>query len=101
MNLLPLVLAVGIGGRLEADVLRSLELAATGNPAAAKKAVIGNGSASKEQVARMLEHLLGTGRLDVPADATDALALAFAGVKRREAAGLVPGRPAGARTRAP
>ena len=56
-----------------------LELA----PAAAKKAVLGHGGASKQQVARMIGHLLGTGPLDVPADATDALALAFACVKRR------------------
>jgi crossover junction endodeoxyribonuclease RuvC len=61
-----------------------LELA----PAAAKKAVIGNGAASKEQIARMIAHLLGTGPLDAPSDATDALALAFACVKRR--AGAVP-----------
>jgi crossover junction endodeoxyribonuclease RuvC len=55
-----------------------LELA----PAAAKKAVLGHGAASKEQVARMIAHLLGTGLLAVPSDATDALALAFACVKR-------------------
>lgn len=55
-----------------------LELA----PAAAKKAVLGHGGASKEQVARMIAQLLGTGPLAVPSDATDALALAFACVKR-------------------
>jgi crossover junction endodeoxyribonuclease RuvC len=55
-----------------------LELA----PAAAKKAVVGHGAASKEQIARMVAHLLGTGPLAVPRDATDALALAFAGVER-------------------
>jgi len=55
-----------------------LELA----PAAAKKAVLGHGGASKEQVARMIAQLLGTGPLAVPNDATDALALAFACVKR-------------------
>jgi crossover junction endodeoxyribonuclease RuvC len=59
-----------------------LELA----PAAAKKAVLGHGGASKEQVARMVARLLGTGPLDVPTDATDALALALASVKRRDAA---------------
>jgi crossover junction endodeoxyribonuclease RuvC len=52
-------------------------------PAAAKKAVLGHGGASKEQVARMIAHLLGIAPLDVPSDATDALALAFACVKRR------------------
>ncbi len=52
-------------------------------PAAAKKAVIGHGGASKEQVARMVATLLGTAPLDVARDATDALALAFACVKQR------------------
>ena len=51
-------------------------------PAAAKKAVLGHGAASKEQVARMIAQLLGTGVLDVPGDATDALALAYASLKR-------------------
>lgn len=59
-----------------------LELA----PAVAKKAVLGHGGASKQQVARMIGHLLGTGPLAVPSDATDALALAFACVKRRASA---------------
>ena len=61
-----------------------LELA----PAAAKKAVVGHGGASKGQIARMIAHLLDTGPLDVPSDATDALALAFACVRRRKAAAL-------------
>jgi len=65
-----------------------LELA----PAAAKKAVLGHGGASKEQIARMIATLLGTGPLDVPADATDALALAFAGVKRRSLPGALARR---------
>jgi crossover junction endodeoxyribonuclease RuvC len=55
-----------------------LELA----PAAAKKAVLGHGAASKEQVARMIAQLFGPRLLSVPSDATDALALAFACVKR-------------------
>jgi len=57
-------------------------------PASAKKAVIGHGGASKEQIARMLPTLLGCGPLEVPSDATDALALAFACLKRRSAAAL-------------
>jgi crossover junction endodeoxyribonuclease RuvC len=61
-------------------------------PAAAKKAVLGNGGASKEQVARMVETLLATGPLDVARDATDALALAFACVKRRSLQALVSRR---------
>ena len=65
-----------------------LELA----PASAKKAVLGHGGASKEQVARMITTLLQSGPLDVPNDATDALALAYACLKRRSAAALVAGR---------
>ena len=65
--------------------LEILELA----PAAAKKAVLGHGGASKAQIARMIGQLLRTGPLDVPSDATDALALAFACVKRRAVPALV------------
>jgi crossover junction endodeoxyribonuclease RuvC len=57
-------------------------------PASAKKAVLGHGGASKEQVARMISTLLRSGPLDVPSDATDALALAYACWKRRSAAEL-------------
>jgi crossover junction endodeoxyribonuclease RuvC len=57
-------------------------------PASAKKAVLGHGGASKEQVARMIATLLASGPLDVPSDATDALALAYACVKRRSVAAL-------------
>lgn len=72
-------------------------------PATAKKAVVGHGAASKGQVARMLARVLGTGPLDVPLDATDALALAFACLRRptravpraRRVGGVVPGRVAG------
>ncbi len=58
-------------------------------PAAAKKAVIGHGGGSKEQVARMVAVLLGHGPLEVARDATDALALAFACVKRMSLRRLV------------
>lgn len=58
-------------------------------PAAAKKAVLGHGGASKEQVARMVAQLLGLPPLDVPLDATDALALALACVKRAEAPAIL------------
>jgi len=58
-------------------------------PATAKKAVLGHGGASKDQVARMVASLLGTAPLDVARDATDALALAFACVKRMSLARLV------------
>ncbi len=43
-----------------------------------KKAVTGNGGASKEQVQRMVCHLLGIKALSGPLDVTDALALAVA-----------------------
>jgi len=67
--------------------VRILELA----PSAAKKAVLGHGGASKEQVARMVAELLQSGPLDVPNDATDALALAFACARRGPTAGLLRG----------
>lgn len=55
-------------------------------PASAKKAVLGHGGASKEQIARMIPSLLQSGPLDVPSDATDALALAYACLKRQRSA---------------
>ncbi len=51
-------------------------------PAAIKKAVVGNGAASKVQVARMVEATLRTGTLDLGHDATDALAIALTHVFR-------------------
>jgi crossover junction endodeoxyribonuclease RuvC len=42
-----------------------------------KRAVAGNGAASKDQVARMVAHMLGLRRPPRPADVTDALALAI------------------------
>jgi len=59
------------------------------SPAEVKKAVTGRGGASKEQVATMVGLLLGAparARLAaaaLPADATDALAVAIAGLHRR------------------
>ena len=52
------------------------------SPAEAKKAVIGHGGGSKPQVAAMVALLLGARSLNVPADATDALAIALAQVRR-------------------
>ncbi len=51
-------------------------------PAAAKKAVLGQGAGSKEQVARMVAIHLGLEELPGPLDLTDALALALAEVRR-------------------
>ncbi|MBM3977031.1 MAG: crossover junction endodeoxyribonuclease RuvC [Planctomycetes bacterium] len=73
------------------------------SPAQAKKAVLGHGSASKEQVAAMLPRLLRGSVQGLPDDATDALALALTHarklaferrmpVPRSERALAVPGR---------
>ena len=59
-------------------------------PAMAKKTVVGNGGASKEQVARMVAAELGVGELAAALDATDALALALTFVyKQNTAAGRI------------
>jgi crossover junction endodeoxyribonuclease RuvC len=47
-------------------------------PAVAKKALVGHGAADKSQVARMVAEILNAGNLDLPLDASDALALALA-----------------------
>ena len=61
-------------------------------PAAAKKALVGNGAASKEQVARMVGTLLGIDTGELRSDATDALALAWSvGQRLRFAERLAPG----------
>ena len=46
-------------------------------PKKAKLAVVGHGSASKEQVQRMIQLLLNLKELPCPEDAADALALAI------------------------
>jgi len=51
-------------------------------PAIAKKALAGNGSATKEQVAKMVQASLQLDEIPEPLDATDALALALAYVHR-------------------
>lgn len=55
-------------------------------PAVAKKALVGSGAADKTQVAWMVAQLLGLAQAPEPLDATDALALALAYVRRRELA---------------
>lgn len=47
------------------------------SPSKAKKAVVGNGSASKHQVQSMVKHLLNLSALPTPEDAADALSLAI------------------------
>jgi crossover junction endodeoxyribonuclease RuvC len=51
-----------------------------------KKAVTGNGNASKEQVQRMVGSILGIKRANVPVDVTDALAAALTHSYERRAA---------------
>ena len=51
-------------------------------PAMVKKAVVGRGGASKEQVAAMVRVILGIDETPRPADATDALAVALAHAHR-------------------
>lgn len=66
-------------------------------PATVKRAVVGNGNASKDQVARMVALLLGLASAPEPTDATDALAVALADAHRgplREA--VLRAGPAGA-----
>jgi crossover junction endodeoxyribonuclease RuvC len=74
-------------------------------PARVKRSVTGNGAASKQSVAAMVAHLLQTGRpafAGVPADATDAVAVALARLEQRRsplqqlAAAAIQGRQAGA-----
>ncbi len=55
-------------------------------PARVKRSVTGNGAASKQSVAAMVGHLLPAGRqafAGVPADATDAIAVALARLEQR------------------
>ena len=51
-------------------------------PATVKKAVVGNGNASKEQVAAMVKVILGLAETPKPADVTDAIAIALAHAHR-------------------
>jgi crossover junction endodeoxyribonuclease RuvC len=52
-------------------------------PKAVKKSITGNGNASKEQVARMIEAVLKVDISNLPRDATDALAVAWCHSVRR------------------
>jgi len=58
--------------------LRVFEFSAT----SVKRAVAGNGAASKEQVGRMVAQVLRLAHMPRPADVTDALALAIACAQR-------------------
>ncbi|MCL2100882.1 MAG: crossover junction endodeoxyribonuclease RuvC [Fibromonadales bacterium] len=50
------------------------------DPRSIKLSVTGNGAASKEQVANMMSRLLGIQNMDCAFDASDALAIAWAGL---------------------
>jgi crossover junction endodeoxyribonuclease RuvC len=66
-------------------------------PAAAKKALVGNGQAHKSQVAAMAARLLGLDKAPEPLDASDALALALTYVLRgAPALGALARRASGA-----
>jgi crossover junction endodeoxyribonuclease RuvC len=58
------------------------------SPATVKKAVVGNGNASKDQVASMVRILLGLTQSPGPADVTDAIAIAIAHAHRGPSAAL-------------
>lgn len=47
------------------------------SPREIKKSVTGNGASSKEQVKYMVRSILSTGKIDIPADSSDALAIAI------------------------
>lgn len=57
-------------------------------PAKAKKAVVGNGGASKHQVQCMIQKLLNLAELPEPEDASDALSLAICHAQAFRCAGL-------------
>jgi len=64
------------------------------SPASIKKAVVGHGAASKDQVRYMVAHLLGRAPGAGPHDLSDALAVALchAGTSRRRGLLVKPGR---------
>jgi len=66
------------------------------SPNEVKQAVVGYGSATKEQVQRMVQVLLGLDEVPRPADRADALALAIchlSGARLRHAAAAAAARP--------
>ena len=61
-------------------------------PTVAKRAAVGRGSATKEQIAVMISADLGIEIEQIPLDSTDALALAMCHAARTLRSGGVPGR---------
>jgi len=68
-------------------------------PASAKKALVGFGAARKEQIAAMVQRILGLTEAPQPHDASDALALALAWAMRHRSALGADAREALARGR--
>lgn len=77
-----IVLAQARGALLSVLARRGLEVQEY-SPAEVKSAITGNGRAGKEQVSRMVGLLLGVDGGKLTADATDALAVALCGARRR------------------
>jgi crossover junction endodeoxyribonuclease RuvC len=79
--------AMTVGQARGVALLVAAELSVTidePTPNEVKQAVCGNGSAAKDQVAAMVERLLGVSLAGVPDDATDALAVAIGSAFRAE-----------------
>lgn len=62
------------------------------SPREVKKAVVGNGAASKEQVQAMVKMLLGIRQAPKHFDSTDALAVAICHIQRRGKAKSIPAK---------
>lgn len=91
-----IVLAQARGALMSVLARRGLEVREY-SPAEVKSAVTGNGRAGKEQVSRMVGLLLGVDGEKLTADATDALAVALCGARRRRMDRLRSGAPSGRR----
>jgi crossover junction endodeoxyribonuclease RuvC len=91
VNARSLIVLAQARGALLATLSRAGVELAEYSPAEVKSAVTGNGRAGKDQVGRMVQLLLpGAGRL--PADASDALAVALCFAARRPLATVLAGR---------
>ena len=76
-----IVLAQARGALVATLALLGLEIHEY-SPAEVKTAVVGHGRADKEQVARLVRLILGLGAVRLPADASDALAVAICYAQR-------------------
>lgn len=78
-NARSLIVLAEARGALLAALGRRTALLVEVSPAAVKSAVAGDGRADKARVARLVRAQLGLGDSELPADASDALAVAIAG----------------------